>query len=177
MSKDLPEDVIDLLNNILIEDTKKRFNIKQIKEHKYFKDINWETLLSNDVPINLEKLEELNKLSVEKNNNENFWEQFCNDINNNNNNSESNLMESENEFEIEKLVDYPPKIDKDFFKNLIEQKKNEINFNDILVGVVKKSGFIEREVKFKLIITDKKVEILDLDDELIKKYELSKKQN
>ena len=120
-------------------------------------------------------MEELNKLSVEKNNNENFWEQFCNDINNNNNNSESNLMESENEFEIEKLVDYPPKIDKDFFKNLIEQKKNEIKFNDILVGVVKKSGFIEREVKFKLIITDKKVEILDLDDELIKKYELSKK--
>ena len=174
VKKDLPEDVIDLLNNILIEDTKKRFNIKQIKEHKYFKDINWETLLSNDVPINLEKLEELNKLSVEKNNNENFWEQFCNDINNNNN-SESNLMESENEFEIEKLVDYPPKIDKDFFKNLIEQKKNEIKFNDILVGVVKKSGFIEREVKFKLIITDKKVEILDLDDELIKKYELSKK--
>lgn len=76
VKKDLPEDIIDLLNNILDEETKKRFNIKQIKEQKYFKDINWETLLNNDVPINLEKLEELNKLSVEKNNNENFWNNF-----------------------------------------------------------------------------------------------------
>ena len=38
IKKDIPEDVVDLINNILIEDTDKRFNIKQIKEHKYFTD-------------------------------------------------------------------------------------------------------------------------------------------
>ena len=35
IKKDIPEDVIDLLNNILIEDTTKRFDIKKVKEHKY----------------------------------------------------------------------------------------------------------------------------------------------
>ena len=100
IKKDIPDDVIDLINNILIEDTNKRPNIKQIKEHKYFKDknVNWETILNNKVPIDLEQLNQLDKLNIEKNNNENFWEQFCNDINNNNNicssNSENNLVES-----------------------------------------------------------------------------------
>ena len=89
IKKDVPEDVVDLINNILIEDTNKRLNIKQIKEHKYFKNnnINWDTILNNKVPVDLDKLNKLDKLSIENNNNENFWEQFCNDINNNNNNS------------------------------------------------------------------------------------------
>jgi protein-serine/threonine kinase len=88
IKKDIPDDVIDLINNILIEDTNKRLNIKQIKEHKYFKNnnINWDTILNNKVPVDLDKLNKLDKLSIENNNNENFWEQFCNDINNNNNN-------------------------------------------------------------------------------------------
>ena len=64
VKNDIPEDAIDLLNNILIEDTEKRFNIKQIKNHKYFKDINWDTLLTNKVPIDLQKLEELDKNNI-----------------------------------------------------------------------------------------------------------------
>ena len=124
IKKDIPEDVIDLLNNILIKDTNKRYDIKKIKEHKYFK---------NKVPIDLEKLEELNKLSIEKNNNENFWEQFCNDINNNINsdvNSNSNnIQESENDFEIKKIINFTPdKIKQNYFypKDKIE-KKNRLN--------------------------------------------------
>ena len=173
IKKDIPKDAIDLMNNILVEDINKRFDIEQIKNHKYFQNINWETLLNNKVPINLEKLEELNKINIEKNNNENFWEQFCNDINNNN---ENNLMESENEFEIEKLGNFPPKIHKDYFysKEIIDKMKN--NLNKIISGVVKKCGFIEKEVKFKLFLEDKKIELFDLEkNELIKKYDLNQK--
>jgi len=71
IKKDIPEDVVDLINNILIEDTNKRLNIQQIKEHKYFKNnnINWDTILNNKVPIDLEKLNQLDKQSIENNNN------------------------------------------------------------------------------------------------------------
>ena len=170
--KDLPEDVVDLLNNILIEDINKRFDIKQIKNHRYFKDINWDTLLSNKVPIDLEKIEEINKINIEKNNNENFWEQFINDINNNN--SENNFLESDNEFEVEKLDEFPPKIKKDYYysKEIITKISN----NNIISGIVKKRGLIEKEVKLQLIIDNKKIEIFELEkNELIKKYDLNEK--
>ena len=170
--KDLPEDVVDLLNNILIEDINKRFDIKQIKNHRYFKDINWDTLLSNKVPIDLEKIEEINKINIEKNNNENFWEQFINDINNNN--SENNFLESDNEFEVEKLDEFPPKIKKDYYysKEIIAKISN----NNIISGIVKKRGLIEKEVKLQLIIDNKKIEIFELEkNELIKKYDLNEK--
>lgn len=169
--KDLPEDVIDLINNILIEDINKRFDIKQIKNHKYFKDINWDELLNNKVPIDIEKLEELNKINIEKNNNENFWEQFINDINNNNN--ENNFLESDKEFEIEKLEEFPPKIKNDFFysEKFIEKNKNK----NVISGIVKKCGFKEKDVKLKLSINYKKIEIFDFEkNEFIKKYDLNK---
>ena len=169
--KDLPEDVVDLINNILIEDINKRFDIKQIKNHKYFKDINWDTLLNNKVPLDLEKLEELNKINIEKNNNENFWEQFINDINNNNN--ENNFLESDNEFEIEKLDEFPPKIKNDFFysKEFIEKNIN----NNVISGIVKKCGFKEKDVKLILFINYKTIEIFDFEkNEFIKKYDLNK---
>ena len=170
VKKDLPEDVVDLINNILIEDINKRFDIKQIKNHKYFKDINWDTLLNNKVPIDLEKLEELNKINIEKNNNENFWEQFINDINNNN---ENNFLESDNEFEIEKLDEIPPKIKNDFFysKEFIDKNIN----NNVISGIVKKCGFKEKDVKLKLFFNYKKIEIFDFEkNEFIKKYDLNK---
>lgn len=172
IKKDLPEDVIDLLNNILIEDVSKRLDIKKIKEHKYFKDINWDSLLANKVPINLEKLEEISKINLEENNNENFWENFCNNINKKN--SENELLNSENEYEIEKMENFPPKINKDFFYS--KECIDKINSLNIMVGVLKKCGFIEKEVKFKLYINDKKLEIFDLEkNELIKKYVLNNK--
>ena len=172
VKKDLPEDVVDLINNILVEDVSKRLDIKQIKEHKYFKDINWETLLSNKVPINLEKLEQIMKMNIEENNNENFWENFCNNINKKN--SDNDLTKSENEFEIEKSENFPPKINKDFFYS--KECIDKINDLNIMVGVLKKCGFIEKEVKLKLFGNEKKIEIFDLEkNELIKKYELNSK--
>ena len=172
VKKDLPEDVVDLINNILVEDVSKRLDIKQIKEHKYFKDINWETLLSNKVPINLEKLEQIMKMNIEENNNENFWENFCNNINQKN--SDNDLTKSEGEFEIEKSENFPPKINKDFFYS--KECIDKINDLNIMVGVLKKCGFIEKEVKFKLFGNEKKIEIFDLEkNELIKKYELNNK--
>ena len=168
----MPEDVIDLINNILIEDINKRFDIKQIKNHKYFKDINWDTLLTNKVPIDLEKLEELNKISIEKNNNQNFWEQFINDINNNNN--ENNFLESDNDFEVEKLDELPIKIKNDFFysKELVDKKKNSL----FISGIVKKCGLIVREVKIKVSSVYKKLEVFDLEkNDFIKKYDLNNK--
>ena len=165
VKKDIPEDVIDLLNNILVEDINKRLNIKQIKEHKYFKDINWETLLSNKVPINAEKLEEINKMNIEENNNENFWAEFCNDINKKN--SESNLQECE--FEIEKTSNFPPKINKDFFYSQDKITKN------VIVGILKKKGIIEKEVKFKLIVYIRMLKLYDLEkNEFIKIYIINK---
>ena len=180
IKKDIPDDVIDLINNILIEDTNKRLNIKQIKEHKYFKNnnINWDTILQNKVPIDLEKLNQLNQLSIENNNNENFWEQFCNDINNNNNicssNSENNLVESENDFEIQKS-ELPIKIVNNFFypKEKVEKKINEMNG---ISGFMKNCGFIEKEVKLKMYNKGKRIDVLDLEkNKIIKKFELSDK--
>ena len=180
IKKDIPDDVIDLINNILIEDTNKRLNIKQIKEHKYFKNnnINWDTILQNKVPIDLEKLNQLNQLSIENNNNENFWEQFCNDINNNNNicssNSENNLVESENDFEIQKS-ELPIKIVNNFFypKEKVEKKINEMNG---ISGFMKNCGFIEKEVKMKMYNKEKRIDVLDLEkNKIIKKFELSDK--
>ena len=179
IKKDIPEDVVDLINNILIEDTDKRFNIKQIKEHKYFtdKNVNWETILNNKVPIDIDKLNQLDKLNIEKNNNENFWEQFCNDINNNTNSSNNNenyLQESENDFEVQKK-EIPPKIINDFFypKEKVEKKMEEIGG---ISGFMKKCGFIEKEVKLKMHIREKRIDVFDLEkNELIKKFELSEK--
>ena len=180
IKKDIPDDVIDLINNILIEDTNKRLNIKQIKEHKYFKNnnINWDTILQNKVPIDLEKLNQLNQLSIENNNNENFWEQFCNDINNNNNicnsNSENNLVESENDFEIQKS-ELPIKIVNNFFypKEKVENKINEMNG---ISGFMKNCGFIEKEVKMKMYNKEKRIDVFDLEkNKIIKKFELSDK--
>lgn len=180
IKKDIPDDVIDLINNILIEDTNKRLNIKQIKEHKYFKNnnINWDTILQNKVPIDLEKLNQLNQLSIENNNNENFWEQFCNDINNNNNicssNSENNLVESENDFEIQKS-ELPIKMVNNFFypKEKVEKKINEMNG---ISGFMKNCGFIEKEVKMKMYNKEKRIDVFDLEkNKIIKKFELSDK--
>jgi len=180
IKKDIPDDVIDLINNILIDDTNKRLNIKQIKEHKYFKNnnINWDTILQNKVPIDLEKLNQLNQLSIENNNNENFWEQFCNDINNNNNicssNSENNLVESENDFEIQKS-ELPIKIVNNFFypKEKVEKKINEMNG---ISGFMKNCGFIEKEVKMKMYNKEKRIDVFDLEkNKIIKKFELSDK--
>ena len=192
IKENIPEDIIDLINNILIEDTNKRFNIEQIKEHKYFKNnnINWDTILENKVPIDLEKLNELNKLRIETNNNENFWEQFCNDINNNtnndnndidnndnndnnNDNDNNNLLES-NDFEVEK-DEIPPKIIKNFFypKEIIEKKMNE---KEGMSGFMKRCGFIEKEVKLQMNNKEKRIDIFDLEkNELIKKIELNNK--
>ena len=178
IKKDIPEDVVDLINNILIEDTNKRLNIKQIKEHKYFKNnnINWDTILNNKVPVDLDKLNKLDKLSIENNNNENFWEQFCNDINNNNNNdnnNSNNINESENDFEIQKN-EIPPKIIKNFFysKEEVEKKLEEM---DGISGYMKKCGFIEKEVKLKMKYKDRRIDVYDLEkNELIKKIEINK---
>ena len=179
IKKDIPEDVVDLINNILIEDINKRFNIKQIKEHKYFtnKKVNWDTILNNKVPIDVEKLKEIDKLSIEKNNNENFWEQFCNDINNTNSssaNTDNNLSDSENDFEVQKST-IPPKIIKNFFysKELIEEKINEMGG---ISCFMKKCGFIEKEVKLKLKEKEKRIEVFDLEkNEIMKNIELNDK--
>ena len=178
IKKDIPEDVVDLINNILIEDTNKRLNIKQIKEHKYFKNnnINWDTILNNKVPVDLDKLNKLDKLSIENNNNENFWEQFCNDINNNNNNdnnNSNNINESENDYEIQKN-EIPPKIIKNFFysKEEVEKKLEEM---DGISGYMKKCGFIEKEVKLKMNNKEKRIDVYDLEkNEIIKKIEINK---
>ena len=179
IKKDIPEDVVDLINNILIEDTNKRLNIKQIKEHKYFKDknVNWETILNNKVPIDLEQLNQLDKLNIEKNNNENFWEQFCNDINNNTNNSNNDnnfLSETENDFEIEKKETSINIINNFFYpKEKIQEKIKEIG---IMSGIMKKCGFIEKEVKLIMTNNEKRIDVYDLEkNEIIKKIELNEK--
>ena len=178
IKKDIPEDVVDLINNILIEDTNKRLNIQQIKEHKYFKNnnVNWDTILDNKVPVDLEKLNKLDKLSIENNNNENFWEQFCNDINNNspNNNDNNNIInESENDFEVQKN-EIPPDIIKNFFysKEEVEKKMEEMGG---ISGCMKKCGFKEKDVKLKMNNKDKRIDVYDLEkNELIKKIEINK---
>ena len=176
IKKDLPEDVVDLINNILIEDTDKRFNIKQIKEHKYFKDknVNWETILDNKVPIDLEQLDKIDKLNIQINNNQNYWEQFCNGVNNNTNISIINLFESENDFKVQKK-EIIPKIIQNFFypEEEIQKKMEEIGG---ISGYMKKCGFKEKEIKLKMNNKQKIIYVYDSEkNDIIKKFELSEK--
>ena len=179
IKKDIPEDVVDLINNILVEDTSKRLNITQIKEHKYFKNknVNWETVLNNKVPIDLDLLNKVDKLIIENSNNEKYWGKFCDDININTDilSIDNNfLIEAENDFKVErkKII---PKIINNFFysKEKIESKikeKGEISC------IMKKCGFIEKEVKLIMNNKEKKIDIYDLEkNELIKKIELNEK--
>ena len=51
INQNIPEDAKDLINNIIVLDTQKRYNIEQIKNHEFFKDINWSNLLKNKIEI------------------------------------------------------------------------------------------------------------------------------
>ena len=121
----------------------------------------------------MEQLNQLDKLNIEKNNNENFWEQFCNDINNNTNNSNNDnnfLSETENDFEIEKKENSINIINNFFYpKEKLEQKIKEIG---IMSGIMKKCGFIEKEVKLMMDNKEKRIDVYDLEkNEIIKKIE------
>ena len=148
----IPEDVLDLINNILVVDVDKRFDINKIKQHKYFNSINWDTLLNNNVPVDKEKLAEFDRLSKEKNDNEGFWADFCNGIN--------NVSKSKSDFEVNFVKKYPLKINYNFFykDTISEEQKNKRN----CLYEVNLENNEEKGVKFK-IFSDNSLEILEIE--------------
>ena len=147
----IPEDAQDLINHILVIDTKKRYTIDDIKHHPYFKDVDWEHLLEKKVPIPIDLLTKFTMKLSSGDSNTDFWVNFCNDFN--------GLVQPE--YKIEKLSDYL--IVDDFYYG----KENDQNSNLVLSnkkerllvyeGIMIKVGLINNSIKVKLF-SDKMLE-------------------
>jgi protein kinase X len=58
----------DLVRNILVMDPNLRFEIDDIKKHKFFKGINWESVtLKKETPVYVPPEINIEKLKVQKN--------------------------------------------------------------------------------------------------------------
>lgn len=146
----LSEEAKDLIQNLLVIDSTKRLNITKVKEHPYFKDINWETLRNNTVPIPKDLLAKFtNKLSTGDSNTD-FWTHFCNEIN----------KLAPKEYEIIKIDDYL--IDDNFYygkENINKVEETGGNKRRVIYeGILTKIGLINNFVKIKLF-SDKTMEL------------------
>jgi serum/glucocorticoid-regulated kinase 2 len=97
-------EISDLFTNILNKDPRKRFGIKEIKEHIFFKDINWDEmeLRKCKMPLDLVKI----KINLDKRNNNynNKKDNYLNDVDYDDSNRDFNrvidftfIREEENE--------------------------------------------------------------------------------
>ena len=147
----LNDDIKDLISHIFI-DCNKRYTINDIKKHSYFKNINWDNLLNEEIPIPKELLNQMTMKLTKGDSNTDFWENFCNEINNNNNKDFSIVNINDNGF-LNFIDDYfYSEENNQLFNNHIEniELKNgkvKLIYEGIVIQIVKKS---ENEVKFKL---------------------------
>lgn len=85
INENLDNEVKDLLNKMLCYDDMKRIKIEDVMKHKYFKDILWENLYKEKIPLpeDLYKQFEIYLSQYNKDNNNScsnkmkFWENFC----------------------------------------------------------------------------------------------------
>ena len=165
----LSDDIKDLFSHIFIN-CNERFTIKDIKKHSYFKNINWDNLLNEEIPIPKELLNQMTMKLTKGDSNTDFWENFCNEINNNNNNEEEFVVVNINDNGVLHFIDdffYCEENDHGF-KNQVEDinlQNGDVKliYEGFLIIVIKKT----KEVKFKLY-NNKILEIWEGNDLLIK---------
>ena len=154
INKNIPIEVIDLINNILVVDVQKRYNIQQIKKHKFFEDINWNNLLNNQIQIDQKIIDD-----IQNENNDDNFDDFFLQIEN------LNKIENKNDFTINIYQNnFSEEIIKDFyyikynFYCDINNNNNNLNHNKIMKkknkilhqGILTKIGFKEKEIRLIL---------------------------
>ena len=145
----LSDDIKDLFSHIFIN-CNERFTIKDIKKHSYFKNINWDNLLNEEIPIPKELLNQMTMKLTKGDSNTDFWENFCNEINNNNNKDFSIVNINDNGF-------------LNFIDDYFYSEENNHLFNSHIENIELKNGKVKLiyegyviqikygdEVKFKL---------------------------
>ena len=165
----LNDNIKDLISHLLIN-YKERYDIKDIKKHNYFQNINWDNLLNEEVPFPKELLNQMSMRLSKGDSNTDFWENFCNEINNNNNNEEEFVVVNINDNGVLHFIDdffYCEENDHGF-KNQVEDinlQNGDVKliYEGFLIIVIKKT----KEVKFKLY-NNKILEIWEGNDLLIK---------
>ena len=185
MNQNMDKDVIDLINHILVLDTQNRYNIEQIKQHKFFDNINWNNLLKNKSPID-KYLSELNKENTEINNN-NLENCFL-EIENVNNDEKSIVIINQNEKDFEMNI-YQKNFLDDFiqdyyyinynsYNNEIKDSIGKIKDKIIYEGIVTKIESKEEENKeIRLILYNNYIlyVIYNVNNKLFKKIKINKK--
>ena len=163
INENIPEDVKDLLNNILEVDIKKRYNIQQIKNHKFFENINWKNLLKNKI--------EIEENIINENNNINY-------IHIDNIEKVNNFNTNKKDFEFEL---YDENYMNEFINNYYyvkynsyeEEKKDNIE-NIIYDGILTKIGINDKEIRL-ILYNNYNIDMVNKDNnKLINKIKVNK---
>jgi serine/threonine protein kinase len=170
INENMPEEAKDLINHILVKDPIKRYNISQIKSHKYFDGINWEDLLNKKIIIDQNLFE--HKSEEDKWNN--YFSQVDNFDNEENKDNKEFLVNVFRPNFSEEIIDnfyYMKYLNYDGGKNNLKNK--ELN-NVIYEGVLTQIGS-NKEIKF-ILYNNYTIDVINLENnKIIKKIKLSKK--
>ena len=167
VNENIPEEAKDLINHILVKDPTKRYNISQIKNHKYFDGINWEELLNKKIIIDKNLFEQKN---------EDQWNNYFSQVDNFNEEIKDNKEYLVNVFQ--------PNFSKEIIDNFYYMKylnySNEKNnlknkeINSVMYeGVLTQIG-VNKEIKF-ILYNNYTIDIINLENsKIIKKIKLNK---
>ena len=152
LNMNIPEEAKDLINHILVLDVENRYNIEQIKEHKFFEDINWDNLLNNNIPIDQNLYDNNNEENA--NNHNSKYDNFYFEIDNMNEIEANKENESKKDYKIDIFQNnYSDDIIKDFYYgkyiNYNEENNNKLKKNDPIIyeGIVTANGCKDKEKK------------------------------
>ena len=167
VNENIPEEAKDLINHILVKDPTKRYNISQIKNHKYFDGINWDELLNKKIIIDKNLLEQKN---------EDQWNNYFSQVDNFNEEIKDNKEYLVNVFQpnfSEEIIDnfyYMKYLNYSNEKNNLQNK--EIN-NIMYEGVLTQIG-VNKEIKF-ILYNNYTIDVINLENsKIIKKIKLNK---
>jgi len=167
VNENIPEEAKDLINHILVKDPTKRYNISQIKNHKYFDGINWDELLNKKIIIDKNLFEQKN---------EDQWNNYFSQVDNFNEEIKDNKEYLVNVFQpnfSEEIIDnfyYMKYLNYSNEKNNLKNK--EIN-SVMYEGVLTQIG-VNKEIKF-ILYNNYTIDIINLENsKIIKKIKLNK---
>jgi len=167
VNENIPEEAKDLINHILVKDPTKRYNISQIKNHKYFDGINWDELLNKKIIIDKNLFEQKN---------EDQWNNYFSQVDNFNEEIKDNKEYLVNVFQpnfSEEIIDnfyYMKYLNYSNEKNNLQNK--EIN-NIMFEGVLTQIG-VNKEIKF-ILYNNYTIDVINLENsKIIKKIKLNK---
>ena len=167
VNENIPEEAKDLINHILVKDPTKRYNISQIKNHKYFDGINWDKLLNKKIIIDKNLFEQKN---------EDQWNNYFSQVDNFNEEIKDNKEYLVNVFQpnfSEEIIDnfyYMKYLNYSNEKNNLQNK--EIN-NIMYEGVLTQIG-VNKEIKF-ILYNNYTIDVINLENsKIIKKIKLNK---